>query len=72
MLTFLKPVGSEVDRATSSPTSSTPSPTTSPKALGPADGLFFARDFLRFATRGMRVAKVAGREAIRTGKLLGA
>lgn len=38
----------------------------------PVDGLFFARDFLRFATAGMRVAKVAGKEAIRTGKLLGA
>jgi len=38
----------------------------------PVDGLFFARDFLRFATVGMRVAKVAGKEAIRTGKLLGA
>ncbi|PTT80388.1 deacylase, partial [Pelomonas sp. HMWF004] len=37
----------------------------------PVDGLLFARDFLRFATAGMRVAKVAGREALRTGKLLG-
>jgi len=38
----------------------------------PVDGLFFARDFLRFANAGMRVAKVAGKEALRTGKLLGA
>ncbi|WP_077036000.1 succinylglutamate desuccinylase/aspartoacylase family protein [Pelomonas sp. KK5] len=38
----------------------------------PVDGLLYARDSLRFATAGMRVAKVAGREATRTGKLLGA
>ena len=38
----------------------------------PVDGLFFARDFVRFASAGMRIAKVAGREALRTGKLLGA
>lgn len=38
----------------------------------PVDGLFFARDFVRFAPAGMRVAKVAGLQALRTGKLLGA
>jgi predicted deacylase len=38
----------------------------------PVDGLFFARDFVRFASAGMKVGKVAGREALRTGKLLGA
>ena len=38
----------------------------------PVDGLLFARDFLRFATVGARVAKVAGLQALRTGKLLGA
>ncbi|MCV2358980.1 M14 family metallopeptidase [Paucibacter sp. TC2R-5] len=38
----------------------------------PVDGLFFARDFVRFASAGMKVAKVAGREALRSGKLLGA
>ncbi|MCV2348789.1 succinylglutamate desuccinylase/aspartoacylase family protein [Paucibacter sp. Y2R2-4] len=38
----------------------------------PVDGLFFARDFVRFATAGMRIAKVAGLQATRTGKLLGA
>jgi len=37
----------------------------------PVDGLLYARDALRFATAGMRIAKVAGREALRTGKLLG-
>ena len=38
----------------------------------PIDGLLFARDTLRLVTAGARVAKVAGREATRTGKLLGA
>ncbi|SEL43102.1 hypothetical protein SAMN05216359_10935 [Roseateles sp. YR242] len=38
----------------------------------PVDGLFFARDTLRLVTAGAKVAKVAGREALRTGKLLGA
>jgi predicted deacylase len=38
----------------------------------PVDGLFFARDFVRFASAGMKVGKVAGLEALRTGKLLGA
>ncbi len=38
----------------------------------PVDGLLYARDSMRFATAGMRVAKVAGTEATRTGKLLGA
>ncbi|MBV8502643.1 MAG: succinylglutamate desuccinylase/aspartoacylase family protein [Paucibacter sp.] len=37
----------------------------------PVDGLLFARENLRFATAGMRVAKVAGTQALRTGKLLG-
>jgi len=37
----------------------------------PVDGLLYARDNLRFATAGMRVAKVAGKEALRVGKLLG-
>lgn len=38
----------------------------------PVDGLFFARDNLRLATAGAKVAKVAGRDALRSGKLLGA
>lgn len=38
----------------------------------PVDGLLFARDTLRLVTAGAKIAKVAGREALRTGKLLGA
>jgi predicted deacylase len=38
----------------------------------PVEGLFYARENLRFVTAGTRVAKVAGREARRSGKLLSA
>jgi hypothetical protein len=36
-----------------------------------ADGVMYARDTIRFAHAGDRLAKVAGRHAVRTGKLLG-
>lgn len=42
------------------------------QAKAPCDGVFFARILLRFATQGMRLAKIAGTTAQRTGKLLGA
>ena len=41
-------------------------------AKAPSDGVMFARIAVRFVTQGMRIAKVAGTEAKRTGKLLGA
>ena len=41
-------------------------------AEAPSDGVMFARIAVRFVTKGMRIAKVAGTEATRTGKLLGA
>lgn len=37
-----------------------------------AEGVLYARENLRFVAAGTRLAKVAGREARRTGKLLGA
>jgi uncharacterized protein len=36
----------------------------------PTDGVFYARESHRFVPAGTRVAKVAGREAVRSGKLL--
>jgi predicted deacylase len=42
------------------------------QAKAPSDGVVFARISLRFATQGMRLAKVAGTTAKRTGKLLSA
>lgn len=41
-------------------------------ARSETDGVMFARVLLRFATKGMRLAKVAGTDARRTGNLLGA
>lgn len=38
----------------------------------PVDGVFYAREKWRFAMAGMTIAKVAGREALREGDLLGA
>jgi predicted deacylase len=40
--------------------------------LSPVDGLFYARESRRLAVAGMRVAKVAGNVALRTGPLLSA
>lgn len=42
------------------------------RLTSPVDGRMFARDNRRFAAAGMPVAKVAGREALRRGKLLSA
>jgi predicted deacylase len=36
----------------------------------PTDGVFYARESRRFVPAGTKVAKVAGREAVRSGKLL--
>jgi predicted deacylase len=42
------------------------------EAKAGTDGVMFARIMMRFATQGMRLAKVAGTKASRTGKLLSA
>ncbi|KQW43485.1 MULTISPECIES: succinylglutamate desuccinylase/aspartoacylase family protein [unclassified Roseateles] len=72
VLTFLKEVGAEVQAGDVLAHVIDPLTAEVTELKSPVDGLFFARDFLRFANAGMRVAKVAGREAVRTGKLLGA
>lgn len=72
VLTFLKQVGDEVRAGEVLAHVIDPLSAQVHELKSPVDGLFFARDFLRFAYAGMRVAKVAGREALRTGKLLGA
>ncbi|WP_422014503.1 succinylglutamate desuccinylase/aspartoacylase family protein [Roseateles sp.] len=72
VLTFLKDVGADVKTGDVLAHVIDPITAQVTELTSPVDGLFFARDFLRFANAGMRVAKVAGREALRTGKLLGA
>lgn len=72
VLTFLQPVGAEVKAGDVLAHVIDPITARVTELKSPVDGLFFARDFLRFANTGMRVAKVAGKQALRTGKLLGA
>ena len=72
VLTFLKEVGADVKAGDVLAHVIDPITAQVTELKSPVDGLFFARDFLRFANAGMRVAKVAGKEALRTGKLLGA
>jgi predicted deacylase len=38
--------------------------------VSPTDGVFYARESRRFAFAGTRICKVAGREALRNGRLL--
>jgi hypothetical protein len=38
--------------------------------LSPVDGVFYARETRRFVPAGTSVLRVAGREALRQGKLL--
>lgn len=72
VLTFLKEVGAEVRAGDVLAHVIDPVTAEVTELKSPVDGLLFARDFLRFAFAGMRVAKVAGHAATRTGKLLGA
>lgn len=72
VLTFLKDVGAEVKAGEVLAHVIDPISAEVTELKSPVDGLLFARDFLRFANAGMRVAKVAGHAAVRTGKLLGA
>ncbi len=72
VLTFLQPVGADVKAGDVLAHVIDPITAQVTELTSPVDGLFFARDFLRFANAGMRVAKVAGHTALRTGKLLGA
>lgn len=72
VLSFLREVGETVQAGDVLAHVICPISATVTELKSPVDGLFFARDFLRFATAGMNVAKVAGKEATRTGKLLSA
>ncbi|MBT9492762.1 MAG: succinylglutamate desuccinylase/aspartoacylase family protein [Paucibacter sp.] len=72
VLTFLRQAGETVAAGDVLAHVICPLTATVAELKSPVDGLFFARDFVRFATAGMKVGKVAGLEARRTGKLLGA
>ncbi|MDT8998093.1 succinylglutamate desuccinylase/aspartoacylase family protein [Paucibacter sp. APW11] len=72
VLTFVRPVGEMVREGDVLAHVIDPISAECTELKSPVDGLFFARDTLRFATAGARIAKVAGLDARRTGKLLGA
>lgn len=72
VLAFMKEIGAEVKAGDVLAHVIDPITAEVTELKSPVDGLLFARDFLRFANAGMRIAKVAGRDALRTGKLLGA
>jgi uncharacterized protein len=72
VLTFLREVGETVKDGDVLAHVIDPITATVTELKSPVDGLLFARDTLRLVTAGAKVAKVAGREALRTGKLLGA
>ena len=71
VLTFLRQVGETVAAGEVLAHVIDPISNAVTELKSPVDGLFFARDFVRYAHAGMKVAKVAGTEALRTGKLLG-
>lgn len=72
VLTFLREVGETVNAGDVIAHVIDPITASVTELKSPVDGLLFARDTLRLVTAGARVAKIAGREATRTGKLLGA
>ncbi|OWQ93007.1 succinylglutamate desuccinylase [Roseateles aquatilis] len=72
VLTFLREVGETVRAGDVIAHVIDPITASVTELKSPVDGLLFARDTLRLVTTGARVAKVAGREATRIGKLLGA
>ncbi len=72
VLTFLREVGETVQAGDVIAQVIDPITAQVTDLKSPVDGLLFARDTLRLVTAGARVAKVAGRESTRTGKLLGA
>lgn len=72
VLTFLREVGETVSAGDVLAHVIDPVSAAVTELKSPVDGLLFARDTLRLVTAGAKVAKVAGREPLRTGKLLGA
>ncbi|MBV8603708.1 MAG: succinylglutamate desuccinylase/aspartoacylase family protein [Pelomonas sp.] len=72
LLVFLREPGAEVHAGEAIAEVIDPLTQAVTPLASPVDGLLYARETLRFVSRGQRIAKVAGRDARRTGKLLGA
>lgn len=71
LLTFLRHPGEMVSQGDVLAHVIDPISNTVTELKAPVDGLLYARENLRYATNGLRVCKVAGVEALRSGKLLG-
>jgi hypothetical protein len=72
LLAWHLPVGGWVDAGQPLADLICPASGRSETLASPVDGLFFARELQRWARSGQSVAKVAGHEALRSGKLLSA
>lgn len=66
------PVGARVRRGDTIADVVDPESGTVTPVASPCDGVLYARELRRLAFAGQRIAKVAGREPVRSGKLLSA
>lgn len=70
VLVHTQPLGAGVQRGDPVAEIVDPLTGTVTRLASPVDGVLYARESRRFVAAGTRVAKVAGREPVRTGKLL--
>jgi uncharacterized protein len=70
VLVFLRELGATLRRGEPLVEVVNPADGTATVLASPTDGVFYARESRRFVPAGTRIAKVAGREAVRSGKLL--
>jgi predicted deacylase len=70
VLVFLRELGERMVRGQPIAEIVNPADGTATVLASPTDGVFYARESRRFVPAGTRIAKVAGREAVRSGNLL--
>jgi len=70
VLVFLRELGERMARGQPIAELVNPADGTATVLASPTDGVFYARESRRFVPAGTRIAKVAGREAVRSGNLL--
>ena len=70
VLVFLRELGDRLRRGEPVAEIVNPADGVATVLASPTDGVFYARESRRFVPAGTRIAKVAGREAVRSGKLL--
>jgi predicted deacylase len=72
VLVYRRPVGAHVRRGEPLADLVDPDGGVATPITSPADGLLYARELRRLVFAGQRIAKIAGHEPVRTGKLLSA